>query len=78
MLASPEPGVILLAHGDRGQELTASFNGGHTWTVVYHGELIYLGFTSPLQGVGIVQSTAATTKMIMTFDGGHSWAPVTF
>ena len=78
VLASPAPGAILLAHGDMGQELTASFNGGHTWAVVYHGELTYLGFTSPLQGVGIVQSTSTTTKMIMTFDGGHHWAPVTF
>jgi hypothetical protein len=78
VLASPEPGVILLSHGDMGQELTASFNSGHTWSVVYHGELNYLGFTSPLQGVGIVQSTSTTTRMIMTFDGGHNWAPVTF
>ena len=78
VLASPEPGAILLSHGDRGQELTASFNGGHSWAVVYHGELNYLGFTSPLQGVGIVQSTSTTTRMIMTFDGGHHWAPITF
>jgi hypothetical protein len=78
VLASPAPGVILLSHGDMGQDLTASFNGGHSWTTVYHGELTYLGFTSPLQGVGIVQSTSKTTRMIMTFDGGHLWAPVTF
>lgn len=78
VLASPAPGAILLSHGDMGQELTASFNGGHSWSVVYHGELNYLGFTSPLQGVGIVQSSSTTTKMIMTFDGGHLWAPVTF
>jgi hypothetical protein len=78
VLASPEPGVILLSHGDMGQDLLGSFNGGHTWSTVYHGELTYLGFTSPLQGVGIVQTTSTTTKMIMTFDGGHLWAPVTF
>jgi len=78
VLASPEPGAILLSHGDMGQDLMASFNYGHTWTTVYHGELTYLGFTSPLQGVGIVQTSSATTKMIMTFDGGHLWAPVTF
>ena len=71
VLASPAPGVILLTHGDMGQDLIASFNGGHTWTNVYHGELTYLGFTSPLQGVGIVQVNSATSKMIMTFDGGH-------
>jgi hypothetical protein len=78
VLASPAPGVILLSHGDIGQDLIASFNGGHTWANVYHGELTYLGFTSPLQGVGIVQSTSTTSRMIMTFDGGRLWAPVTF
>jgi hypothetical protein len=78
VLASPEPGAILLSHGDMGQDLMASFNYGHTWTTVYHGELTYLGFTSQLQGVGIVQTSSTTTKMIMTFDGGHLWAPVTF
>jgi hypothetical protein len=46
--------------------------------VVYRGQLFYLGFTSPAQGVGIVQSSKRTTTMIMTFDGGHQWGPVTF
>jgi hypothetical protein len=46
--------------------------------VVYRGQLFYLGFTSPAQGVGIVQSSKATTTMVMTFDGGHHWGPVTF
>jgi hypothetical protein len=78
VLASPEPGAILVSHGDMGQDLMASFNYGHTWATVYHGELTYLGFTSQLQGVGIVQTSSKTTKMIMTFDGGHLWAPVTF
>jgi len=78
VLATPEPGAILVSHGDMGQDLLGSFDGGRTWTVVYHGALSYLGFTSPLQGVGIVQLTSTTTKMIMTFDGGHSWATVSF
>jgi len=37
-----------------------------------------VGFTSSLQGVGIVQVSSSTRSMIMTFNGGHSWAPVTF
>ena len=84
VLASPSPGVVLLSrayfgNGDLNeQDLRASFDGGHRWSVVYRGQLSYLGFTSPAQGVGIVQSSKATTTMIMTFDGGHHWAPVTF
>jgi hypothetical protein len=84
VLASPASGIVLLSrayfgNGDGNeQDLRASFDGGHPWTMVYRGELSYLGFTSPAQGVGIVQSSKATTAMIMTFDGGHHWAPVTF
>ncbi len=86
MLASPASGIVLLSRayfgngGGNEQDLQtqASFDGGHPWTMVYRGELSYLGFTSPAQGVGIVQSSKATTAMIMTFDGGHHWAPVSF
>jgi hypothetical protein len=84
VLASPSPGVVLLSrayfgNGDAAdQDLRASFDGGHHWTVVYRGVLSYLGFTSPEQGVGIVQSSKRTTAMIMTFDGGHHWRPVAF
>jgi hypothetical protein len=83
VLASPAPGVILLSRAYFGngdvneQDLRASFDGGHHWAVVYRGQLLYLGFTSPAQGVGIVQSSNGTTTMIMTFDGGAHWAPVT-
>ena len=79
VLASPAPGVVLVGRGDaNGQDLTASFDGGRHWTEVYRGQLFYLGFTSPTQGVGLVQSSRSTTTMIMTFDGGHHWAAVTF
>ena len=84
VLASPIPGAVLLSHAYFGsgdvneQDLRASFDGGHPWTMVYRGELSYLGFTSPAQGVGIVQSSKATTTMIMTFDGGHHCGLVTF
>jgi hypothetical protein len=84
VLASPSPGAVLLSRAYFGngdvneQDLRASLDGGHHWSVVYRGQLFYLGFTSPAQGVGIVQSSKRTTTMIMTFDGGHQWGPVTF
>ncbi len=69
----PGPGVILIGHGvANGQDLIASFDAGVHW-----GQL-FLGFTSPSQGVGIVQSSSSANMMIMTFDGGHHWAPVKF
>jgi hypothetical protein len=84
VLASPAPGVILISrsyfgHGDvNEQDLRASFDGGHHWTVVYRGQLLFLGFTSAAQGVGIVRSSGTTTEMIMTFDGGHHWRQIAF
>ncbi len=81
VLASPAPGVILAdAVAANGQDqLIASFDGGIRWSVDYTGNVAYLGFTSPTQGVAIVRSfSSATSTMIMTFDGGHHWAPVGF
>ena len=77
-LASPVPRVILIGRGvGRRQDLIASFDAGVHWTVVYPGQFSYLGFTSPKQGIGIVQSSGSN-KMVMTFDGGHHWSAVTF
>jgi hypothetical protein len=80
VLATPTHGVVLIGRGASDQELAASFDGGLRWTVVYRGRLVFLGFTSPTQGVGLVQSStnSTTTSMIMTFDGGHRWEPVGF
>ena len=79
ILASPSPGVIVMGHVDQNgqQNVIASFDGGVKWTVVYRGPALFLGFTSPSQGVAIMRSTNATNTMIMSFDGGHHWAPVT-
>ena len=67
---------VILAGGNA---LSASFDAGLHWSVVYRGEVSYLGFTSPRQGVGIVGSgSGAASTMIMTFNGGRSWAPVSF
>ena len=76
VLASPVPGVVLLAE-PRG--LAQSLDGGAHWTVVYRGNLVYLGFTTPTQGVGIAVSpsgAANTTRLIMSYDGGRHWKQV--
>ncbi len=79
VLASPRPGVIVLGRGGSGgNELSASFDGGRAWQVVYRGQLTFLGFTTPTQGVGIVQSSPTSTSMIMSYDGGREWRRVTF
>jgi hypothetical protein len=83
VLASPSPGVVLFSRAHFGscdlneQDLRASFDGGHQWSVAYRGQPLYLGFTSPAQGVGM-QSSKRTTTLIMTFDGGHHWGQVNF
>jgi hypothetical protein len=79
VLASPSPGTILIARQNgTGQELRASFDGGKHWTTVYRGDLAYLGFATPSQGVGIVELASGKAGMIMTFDGGHHWSAVRF
>jgi hypothetical protein len=80
-IASPSPGVVLLP--DTAQNgpsaLVASFDRGLHWSIVYHGDVDYLAFTSPSQGFAIIGSQSSTaTRMIMTFDGGRRWQAVTF
>jgi hypothetical protein len=78
VLATPSPRTILLGHGvGSAQELVASFDRGLHWTDVYRGPPLFLGFTTPSQGVAIIGSSNSTT-MIMSFDGGHHWKRVTF
>jgi sorbitol-specific phosphotransferase system component IIA len=78
VIASPAPGVIVLSRSTpTANELEASFDGGHHWSVVYNGSFNYLGFTTASQGVAIVGS-ASQTAMIMTHDGGHDWQKVSF
>jgi hypothetical protein len=80
-IASPVPDSILLgainAKTNR-RELIASFDSGRDWTVSAAGLPVFLGFTSPSQGVAILQEANGTTTMIMSYDGGHHWATVTF
>jgi hypothetical protein len=78
-IASPVPDTILLgqinAKTNR-RELVASFDRGRHWTVSAAGLPVFLGFTSPSQGVAILQTANGTTSMIMSHDGGHHWATV--
>jgi hypothetical protein len=77
-LATPAPGVVLLGGA---QGLSESLDGGRHWSTVYHGNLVYLGFTTPTQGVGITGSPGGatnTTRLIMSYDGGRHWKQVAF
>jgi hypothetical protein len=78
-LTSPSPQVILLGstNGNR-PDMVASFDGGVRWAVAYTAYPLFVGFTSPSQGVAIVRTSSSTTALIMSYDGGHTWAPVSF
>ncbi len=79
VLGSPIPGVVVTSRSiNSTNQLVASFDWGHHWSVVFRGNVFYLGFTSSAQGVGLVQSPGGSTSMIMTFDSGHQWAHVNF
>ena len=79
VLGSPVPNAVVTSRSTgTTNQLVASLNGGRNWSVVFRGNLFYLGFTSPAQGVGLVQSPSNSTSMIMTFDSGHHWSRVNF
>jgi photosystem II stability/assembly factor-like uncharacterized protein len=90
VVAYPAPHEFLVAQESTTNKLLASFDAGHHWTTVYDGDVFYLGFTSPTQGVGLAveapkpgcsinsQCGQRTTVMIITFDGGHHWQQVNF
>ena len=80
-LASPTPGVLVLAGG---AGLLATFDGGATWTTVCTAPMdTYVqpvGFETSTQGVAIAVNGAGVIpvgSLLMTFDGGHDWSPVT-
>lgn len=80
-IASPAPGTILLGRSDPdsgAQSLIATFDGGLHWGVIAEGAPVFLGFTSPDQGVAIVRAANGTTAMLMSFDSGRHWARVRF
>ncbi len=85
--ASPETIVASSVYG-----LSASFDGGHSWHVVYSGGTVtYAGFTSETQGVAIAtmpsaqsasgsgrSAVSSSATLLMTHDGGRTWTPVLF
>jgi len=79
--AGPSMVVIGTAMGSSGV-LDATFDGGHTWAVVYRGASVSwedVGFTSPSQGVAVNGVTGdGGGALLMTRDGGRTWHPVTF
>jgi hypothetical protein len=80
-IASPAPDTVLLGRIDRRTsrpELIATYDGGREWSVIAPGLPVFLGFTSPSQGVAIVASQNGATSMLMTYDGGHRWSRVEF
>jgi len=58
--------------------LVATFDGGATWSTVARmpGTFADLGFTTPLQGVAVLQ--APSPVLVTTHDGGRTWTTVTF
>ena len=79
-IASPVPSTILLGriHGAARWQLIASFDRGLHWSVVANGEPLFIGFTSPGQGVAIMRAANGITSMLMSYDGGRHWAPAGF
>ncbi len=83
--ASPAPGAVVVATLGAGGNVVfdATYNGGATWEKVF-GTITddytgFIGFTSPSQGVAILDDDGGTAAtLLMTFNGGRSWAPVPF
>jgi hypothetical protein len=78
-VASPKPGVVVTdTYVGSQYELIESVNSAASWTSVatVPGQVSYLAFTSPSQGVAIAGIT--NPEMLMTFDGGVHWATVSF
>jgi hypothetical protein len=79
-VTSPAPSTVVAAGSS--PQLYASFDSGRSWQTVYQNDKIknwvYLGFTTPTQGVAIGSDQSHSSLLLMTRDGGHHWAPVSF
>jgi hypothetical protein len=79
VLASPQPGVVILGRDiGNGRDLIASYNGGRSWTVVVRRDVTSLEFPDAQHGVALAELPNHANEMIVTSDGGHRWTPVTF
>lgn len=80
-VAAASPGHLFVERYAKSAQLLGSFDGGRHWQVVYGGNVSYVGFTSPAQGVAITQPSASAQSpsgMVMTRDGGRHWHRVSF
>ncbi|MGA2758412.1 MAG: hypothetical protein ABSF58_13780 [Solirubrobacteraceae bacterium] len=82
-IASAAPQTVVLGRFEPPSgrsQMVATFDGGAHWSVVASGDPLFIGFTSPTQGVAILSahSGATSTSMLMTYDGGHHWSTVSF
>ena len=83
-IASSGPSVVVLGgwlSQTQGPAIVATFDGGQTWTTLHlqgNVTVTYLGFTTPAQGVAIVQAGGQGGSLLMTRDGGHTWSTVAF
>ncbi len=79
-IGAPNASTIVAAGGGSNgvAEVVASYDGGHTWTVVLRpGQAVtYLGFTTATQGVMLTSGAAGHGQLLMTRDGGRTWATV--
>ncbi len=76
-IAAPEPNIIILSRNNPNRpQLLRSFDGGHSWRVVFNGSVTDLTFISTSRGYAIIQRTPTTTQLLTTGNGGETWAPV--
>ena len=74
--ASPKPDAVVVGGpGPNGTiGLYASFDRGATWSLVHSGAVLDLGFTTPMQGIGLEADGPTGAKhFVLSTDGGHHW-----
>jgi hypothetical protein len=76
---APRTGTILITERTReNQYLLVSFDSGRHWSNVYTGNVTFMRFIGPNEGVALVQPSKGPNRLIMTFDGGRDWFPTSF
>jgi hypothetical protein len=79
VLAAPKLGSVLFTDGNSQTEsLSATFDAGRHWSVVYSGNITFMHFIDSNEGVALVERSHGPNRLIMTFDGGQDWLPIPF